>query len=518
MDPEYYSWSRCWCQRGTAGHRGMCGRCPFGAECSNGTELRAGRRMWCDESVYKSWLPQVGEVTPEMCFRCQQGCCESQSCSLSQQCSRYRTGRLCGACEPQMSAALFTDACMRANECEGNGWYFALFAVLLSLFVLFRILRFSPAADVTVTPGLKPVFMQCLQTIAFFYQIFFVATGRLTKHMPAWLSVPTGIFNMEIDARTSSGQGLCVIPGLTMPGKAALSYVCPACALGAVALLLPLGLFQRKRLESRGTTAFEGHMAAFLLCTDLAYGTVLQTTLSLLKCQWVSDTLVMALSGPVECYTEWQKVLFVVLIPIVAYPVGLGFWVRYRARRSDFPRSATFSRMVAPYRVPHWGVVPLVQRQILLIVYVFVTNPTWQSVGVFVICAVILVANLVFSPRRWAQVRGVELGLLLVVVVVAGFNLYSTVFVEMALEDSERVQQLEWAVSALSLVPIPLAVMALLYTDQRVRHKIALYVAKCGFSFPHDVKRSDGGGVQCLVRTASGEEWELEVQEELCVC
>ena len=109
-------------------HDIRCMQCPYGGKCQQG--ITAVANFW--GYVYDR----------EIRFQhCPKGyCCSSTDCGHYDTCAKYRTGRLCGACVPGYSEALFSSSCVPNGECDSTFlWPLAILSgFLYALFLLFQ--------------------------------------------------------------------------------------------------------------------------------------------------------------------------------------------------------------------------------------------------------------------------------------------------------------------------------------------------------------------------------------------
>jgi len=426
LSPEYYDWALCSCSIGDEGTKGVCDVCPFGADCSDGNQMKVLPGFWCDLDRHRH------------CELCEADyCCPGPDpCALTKQCAGNRGGVLCGECLPNHSVAMGAVGCVNeSNGCEGAKWILPLVVMGTGVFVGIVVVTFRPL--VRQAGSLRRSLLDSRPLIVFFYQIApLVSSGVEPPDTAGVLTHITNIFNLDFDASNGATGGVCFAPGLNSVSKRALAYGVPLLMLGWTVVVL---LFLRVRASGGGHGATEttmgvvmcrqqGIIRAVLTSLSLGYSTLLRTTFTLLHCIPLEGRGTRLLvSGGVTCYTVWQRCLFVVVVVLALYPLAFAFWLHRQMRLPCFRGSAA-ERLVASFREGRelWPAAVFGERLVLVLLYTF--GGGGRDWAMFFCVWLLVPLHLVFKPYRDPRLRGLDLFFLGLLITLSAMSTSGTLY------------------------------------------------------------------------------------------
>lgn len=282
---------------------GTCERCPFGATCHGGADVRANPGMWAP-------AVRVGELValPSALLRCaSEYCCrDAATCLRHDSCAGNRTGMLCGQCEPGSVGVLGSAACRTVEEC-GRAPQDVLFwpgSVLMLLgFAAWQVRAAASAGAVhDGSAGVIKV------TVAFFQTFPLLLVGGNTASAAAANvnALLLQLFQLQLPGGSS---GVCVMGGFT-PVRAEAARVVMVlllltCALPLVWLAHLLAGWHGPawlRLQPPRTHVYAGAMTALVMLT---YSVITGAVTKLLACVDVPEHgSRLLIQGDVRCWSS----------------------------------------------------------------------------------------------------------------------------------------------------------------------------------------------------------------------
>ena len=357
-----------------------CYPCPYGGQCGNGI-VRPQNNFWGYQ--LKDKLGEVRFVTCPVDY-----CCLGNQCQKYNSCNYNRVGTLCGQCREGFSEDTLTSNCIPNTECN-KIWFWVIFGcagILYAIFFMYmkeiisyigrifnlrRTLQFPKKRNdleislmqnedihgekmVSVSDNSrntsandKIVYSGLIKIIFFFYQIqpLFDTSHVTRQHVKdiLWASreVTSSIFNLKIlNGQYGHRVGLCGFTGQQPVTKVVLKFSFIIYIIVVFGITGSLSEVLRWRKKGQGNeqsiTPFQVRVVASLLQTLLlGYSVLTVSTMTLLRCQSVYGfDRVLFIDGNVSCLTQWQRILFVVIIIwIVPFPLAIYLSSRGLARR-----------------------------------------------------------------------------------------------------------------------------------------------------------------------------------------
>lgn len=216
---------------------GRCRPCPFGATCLGRDMVQANPGMWTTV-VHGGNHPLLAreDALPAALVRCADGyCCRGASCLRYDSCARTRVGMLCGDCEAGSVAVLGSPTCRPARLCGASTLdrlFWPCTCLLLLGFAVWQVRTSHHVLECDPSQR-RGVASALMKTTAAYFQSFPMlllgdsATGTAAG---AFLSSVSQLFSLRF-ATGSSGEGVCILPGMTPVGLEVVNVVTVAVLL-----------------------------------------------------------------------------------------------------------------------------------------------------------------------------------------------------------------------------------------------------------------------------------------------
>lgn len=455
-----------------------CLKCPFGADCS---------RTIIAKSNF--WGFKVLDNPVELNFTlCPSGYCKKpdqrQSIVSFNSCHGNRTGSLCGKCKKSYSETLLSPSCRHDDECHDK-WLWAVFVVMVTSMACYLIHKpaisrmFRSQVLWFLYRGNKdcPYYHNTggyLKIVFYFYQVanLLLVTTSYDSLMESYLLQPVvGIFNFQL--RFSSNGFLCPFPGLNAVNKQLLFASPVFGVLIMVALCYCCHCLIHKCISKPSPNAGP-YLGATLETLLLGYAVFAYTALQLLRCPTLGDESRLFIDGNVACYQGWQFALMV-FVGVVVFPfilaLALGshwlyneaisvkeflfgcvlplpylvcklilFFCHEPRQPGQEPvewRTAVTSVLYGPFRSPqdnynygalYWESILISRRLVIILIFVFVTDPLSRAFLLTLACVAVLFHHTVMQPFNSKAANITEMISLLSLVVIAAINTFKASF------------------------------------------------------------------------------------------
>ena len=423
--------------------QGGCSTCPEFMDCSSYDGIFAQQGYFCYNDTW-------GNV---QCTTCPEGYCDTSDQWLPwlATCLDSRGGMLCGECSEGYTETLGMDGCVADTKCQEQlGWFYPAVILVGVLWVLFLV--WFPVNDNPLWKSLVyfmqmvPVIMvshdfEILQTILGIFQLDISVIGLQMNACP--------FVGMEAIHKLMMDYVVPVALLVILGGLAIFHYVlrsiwacckrsrvyvpiplddrdCKESSMHSFSdslhfhedLLLHVSEDEDEEDEERDgekevisparkammETWYWRYGEAFMGGILMMYEGVTTATMQLLNCVSVNDELRIFRAGSHTCFEPWQQALFAVLACLAVFPLVL---LLIRPLKKRYPRSVFIQSMAEvlykPYRkkkVWWWESYSVLRRLLLVTVSVFVVNPMWKHVGLFLFSWLFLLISLAVNPFR----------------------------------------------------------------------------------------------------------------------
>ena len=352
----------------------QCYDCPSGGNCTNG-QIKATDNFWGFRK--KSNYNEIRFVA------CPYGyCCIERQCETYNSCGNERHDTLCGRCKPGLVENVFTNACLKSEDCY-HPWFWYVMGIAGVLYVLFFVYQKETANLVVATlvprsilksikhilfDGIKNFFdkifkpssaghdissesteyeaMQIdhqdlkeesesffpglLKIVFFFYQTNLslkVYSGEKSHNFSHFLKeMVTTLFNLRPEGLFFQKISWCPFYGLKPVHKLIFKTSFVFYMLTVISVLVIICKIFRLVKLNYDTKAFYSRLNCGILRVLLiSYSTVTLSCFTLVTCVELGSLgKVLYIDGTIKCFSWWQYIVIAIIcIWVALYPVAI---------------------------------------------------------------------------------------------------------------------------------------------------------------------------------------------------